>query len=215
MAQYTPITAAIRERAGKGAARATRRQGRVPAVIYGNKETPIMISVDPLDLKQQMDKQGFFTRLFELAVGNDSYKVLARDLQLHPVTDRPLHVDFMRFSSRTRLTIDVSVEFLNEEECPGVKAGGVVNVVRHTIELMVSPENMPDTIKVDLAGLEVGDSVHISHITLPEGVTPTITDRDFTIVTIAAPTLAPLEDEEEEVGEEEDEAEADEDKEAE
>jgi large subunit ribosomal protein L25 len=197
---YT-IAAEARERAGKGAARATRRAGRVPAVIYGNKETPVMISLDPVDLQQQLRQPGFFAHIFEVKVNGDAHRVLARDVQYDPVTDRPLHVDFMRFSASTRINIDVAVQFINEEESPGLKMGGVLNVVRHEIELICSPETIPEHLTVDLSGLEMGDSVHISDIALPEGVQPTITDRDFTVATIAAPTMLTVEDEEAEAGE--------------
>lgn len=196
MAQAVNINAEAREGAGKGAARAVRRSGRVPAVIYGNKLPPVMISLDPLELKQRMRGTGFFARVFEVKVNGDAHRVLARDIQLDPVTDRPLHVDFMRFSATTKLNVDIQVVFINEVESPGLKAGGVINVVRRTVELLCSPENIPESITVDLAGLDIGDSVHISSIELPEGVEPTIKDRDFTVVTIAAPTLMPTVEEE-------------------
>jgi large subunit ribosomal protein L25 len=191
---YT-IAAEARDRAGKGAARATRRAGRVPAVIYGNKQTPVMISLDPVELQQQLRKAGFFAHIFEVSVNGDANRVLARDVQYDPVTDRPLHVDFMRFSAQTRINIDVGVLFINEEASPGLKSGGVLNIVRHEVELVCSPESIPESLTVDLTGLEMGDSVHISDIDLPEGVQPTITDRDFTIVTIAAPTVLTVEEE--------------------
>jgi len=201
MAQVSTITAELRERAGKGAARASRRAGRVPAVIYGNKQAPVMITIDPRELAKELKGGGFFSRVFELDIVGDKHRVLPRDLQLHPVTDVPLHVDFMRFSAKTRLNIEVAVVFENEEESPGLKAGGVLNVVRHTIELRCSPDHIPESLVVDLTGLEVGDSVHISAIKLPGDVEPTITDRDFTIATIAAPTVN-IEVEEGEEGEE-------------
>ena len=191
---YT-IAAEARDRAGKGAARATRRAGRVPAVIYGNKQTPVMISLDPVELHQQLRKTGFFAHIFEVNVNGDAHRVLARDVQYDPVTDRPLHVDFMRFSAQTRININVGVIFINEEVSPGLKSGGVLNIVRHEVELVCSPESIPESLTVDLTGLEMGDSVHISDIDLPEGVQPTITDRDFTIVTIATPTVLTVEEE--------------------
>jgi large subunit ribosomal protein L25 len=158
-------------------------------VIYGNKEPPILISVDPIELQKELRSTGFFSRIYELEVENSSHRVLPRDIQLDPVTDVPLHVDFMRFSKQTRVVIEVSVDFQNEENCPGLKTGGVLNVVRYAIELRCSPENVPESIPVDLSGLIVGDSIHISALTLPEDVELTITDRDFTIATIAAPTV--------------------------
>jgi len=189
MAQAATMSVELRERAGKGAARATRRAGRVPAVIYGNKQDPVMISLEPVELMMQLRGPGFFSRVYELEADGTKHRVLPRDLQLHPVTDQPLHVDFMRFSAKTRLNIDVAVIFENEEECPGLRQGGVLNIVRHDIELLCSPDSIPESLSVDLSGLEVGDSVHISAIKLPDDVELTITDRDFTVATIAAPTI--------------------------
>lgn len=208
MSQVISIAAEIRERAGKGAARATRRTGRVPAVIYGNKQDPVMISLDPVELNHQLDGPGFFSRVFEVAVSGDKHKVLARDLQLDPVTDRPIHVDFMRFSATTRVNIDVAMAFVNEEASPGLKRGGVLNIVRHTVEMLCAPDGIPEQIELDLTGLEIGDSIHAGVLELPEGVELIISDRDFTIATIAAPTIMTAEEEEEaEEGEEEEAAE--------
>ena len=207
MAQFATMNVNLRERAGKGAARATRRAGRVPAVIYGNKQTPVMISLDPIELMHQLKGGGFFSNVYELEAGGDKHRVLPRDIQLDPVSDRPIHVDFMRFSAKTRLNVEVAVVFENEEECPGLRQGGVVNVVRHAIELRCAPDSIPDSLIVDLSGLEIGDSVHISAMKLPDDVELTITDRDFTVATIAAPTVAvETEDEEGEEGEEGEEA---------
>lgn len=189
MAQTHALTAELRERAGKGAARATRRTGRVPAVIYGNKQDPVMISLDPIELFKEMHRPGFFAHVYEITVEGKTEKALARDLQLHPVNGKPMHVDFMRFSAKTRLHVEVTVEFINEDKCPGLKEGGVLNIVRHEVELVCTPDNIPETLVVDLAGFNIGDSVHISAVSLPDGVTPAITDRDFTIATIAAPTV--------------------------
>ena len=188
MADINVFPAEARERAGKGAARALRREGRVPAVIYGNKIEPVLISLDPIRLSQELHKPGFFGRVFEVRVGKNRHRVLARDVQFEPVSDRPLHVDFMRFSADTRIQVEVAVNFLNEEEAPGIKRGGVLNVVRREIEMICSPEGIPESITVDLAGLEIGDSVHVSDVDIPEDVELAISDRDFTIATIAAPT---------------------------
>lgn len=211
MVDFIPIAAELRERAGKGAARSTRREGRVPAVIYGNKQEPILISVDPVELKKQFRGGIFFSQVYEVSFGADKAQVLARDLQLDPVSDEPIHIDFMRFSPRTKLTFDIPVHFENEDASPGLRSGGVLNVVRHTVELMCSPLNIPEALVVDLSGLDIGDGIHISNITLPDGVEPTITDRDFTIATIAAPTVYVEEEEGEgaEDAEGEDEAEGD------
>ena len=189
MANLTAFAAEPRDRAGKGAARATRREGRVPGVIYGNNEDPVLISVDPIDLMKQINTPGFFARVYEVDVSGDKHRVLARDLQLDPVTDQPIHLDFMRFSASTRLNIDVQVVFENEDECPGLRMGGVLNVVRFAVELRCRPDSIPESLTADLSGMEIGDSLHISAIKLPEDVELTITDRDFTVATIAAPTI--------------------------
>ena len=189
MADAATMGVKLRDRAGKGAARATRRAGRVPAVIYGNKLDPTLISLDPIELMINLKGPGFFSRVYELDIDGDKNRVLPRDLQLDPVTDQPLHVDFMRFGSKTRLNVDVAVVFQNEDNCPGLRTGGVLNVVRHNIELLCTPDNIPESLIVDLTGLEVGDSVHISSIKLPNDVELTIKDRDFTVATIAAPTV--------------------------
>jgi len=201
MSDVQPISAKMRERAGKGAARATRREGRIPAVIYGNKLDPVMISLDPIEMLRHL-RGAFYTHVYEIDIdGVGKERVLARDVQTDPVTDKELHIDFMRFSKSTRVNVEVECQFINEEECPGLSQGGVLNVVRYTIELVCSPASIPEAIVIDLTGLEIGDSIHISNVTLPDDVEPVIDDRDFTIATIAAPTLAV--EEEEEDGDEE------------
>lgn len=217
MAETIEIVAEVRERAGKGAARAVRRQNKVPAVIYGDKKPPVAISLDGQTLSQMLRDPAFLTHLYSLKVGNDAHQVLVRDVQMDPVRDEPLHLDFLRVSARTEIAIEVPVQFINEDDSPGLKAGGVLNVVRYTIEVTCRANAIPENITVDLSGSELGDSIHISHITLPDGVQPTITDRDFTVATIAAPSALKSEAEEEEeaaeaaeAGEGEEEAAADE-----
>ncbi len=185
----TPLEVEIRNQAGKRETRKLRNSGRVPGIIYGNKIEPVLISIHPLHLKKELYKPGFFARIFEIEAAGEKHQVLARDLKLDPVTDQPTHIDFMRFSSRTILTIDVSVIFKNEEKSPGLKRGGVLNIVRHSVELKCRPDSIPETLSVDLSDLEIGDAIHISAIKLPDGVSTAITDRDFTIATIAAPTV--------------------------
>lgn len=201
MAEIISMGAETREGAGKGAARKVRATGRVPGVIYGNKIEALPISVDHVELMQHLRTRGFFSRVFELDDGNEKHRVLARDVQFHPVTDSPIHVDFLRFSASTRLKVDIEVEFSNEEACPGIKRGGVLNIVRHVVEMICNPMHIPESIVADLTGLDIGDSIHISQISLPEGVEPTIADRDFTVATIAAPTIV-VEPEDETEGEE-------------
>lgn len=198
MAEISTISAEMRERAGKGAARATRRSGRVPAVIYGDKKDPVMISVDPIQLTKYVKRGGFFSHVYDVEVGSEKHMVIPRDVQLHPVSDKVIHVDFLRVNKDSRLAVEVPIHFINDEESPGIKQGGVLNIVRHELELMVSPLAMPEFIEIDLTGREIGDSIHISEVVLPEGTRPVITDRDFTVATIAAPTVAPVEDEVEE-----------------
>ena len=194
MAEIQTITADPRERAGKGTARAARREGQIPAVIYGNNENPILITLDKIQLEQEMSKNGFFIRLIDVEVEGKKHRVLPRDTQFHPVTDQPLHVDFLRYSADRRLTVEVPVQFLNENDSPGLKTGGVLNVVRHAIEISCIADSIPEMFEVDLTGLEVGDSIHASTLSLSEGVELTISDRDFTIATIAAPTILTVEE---------------------
>lgn len=189
MVEITSIAAEARPNAGKGPARALRRAGRVPGVIYGAKKSPVMISLDPRDIWRALKSGSFLATVYDVQVDGKTERVLPRDIQFHPVSDDPTHVDFLRVSAATSVTVHVPVHFLNEEAAPGLKRGGLLNVVRHDIEMICRADAIPPHIEVDLAGLEIGDSVHISMVTLPDGVTPTITDRDFTIATIAAPTV--------------------------
>lgn len=196
------LAAEPKERAGKGAARAARREGRIPGVIYGAKKSPVMITLDPQEVHREIHGGGFFTTLFDIKVNGGNERVLARDLQQHPVSERPLHVDFLRVSTSTVVVVEVPCNFINDEESPGIKRGGVLNIVRHALELSCRADAIPNEIEIDLTGLDIGDSVHISQIDLPEGVTPTITDRDFTIASVAAPSVIKEEAAEEAEGEE-------------
>jgi len=193
MSDTVTFDAESRALVGKGAARAARRNGRVPAVIYGANKDPEPITIDPRQLRAARMQPGFFATLFDVSLNGNKQQVLCRDLQLHPVTDQPMHADFLRVTESTRINVEIPVVFTNEEESPGLKSGGVLNVVRYEVEVMCRAGAIPADIVVDLTGLEVGDSVHISSIELPAGVKPTI-DRDFTIATIAAPTVAVVED---------------------
>ena len=201
MAEVSVIAAERRERAGKGPARAARRAGRGPGVIYGAKKDPAMVTLDPRELDRELNTGGFMATIYDVQIEQNKERVLPRDVQFHPVTDRPIHVDFLRVSATTSVTVQVPVNFLNEEESPGLKRGGLLNVVRHEIEMICQADAIPSAVEVDLTGLDIGDSIHISMIPLPDGVVPTITDRDFTVATIAAPTVA-QEEEEAEEGEE-------------
>jgi large subunit ribosomal protein L25 len=187
MAESPQLSIELRERAGKGAARTVRRAGRVPGVIYGGKQEPILISLDPAELKRELHKIGFFATLFDLKLDGAAHRVLPRDVHFDPVTDKPLHVDFMRVTGDSKVVVQVPVEFINEPKSPGLKRGGVLNIVRHEIELRCPVDSIPQKITVDLDGLDIGDSIHISHVTLPPNVRPTV-DRDFTVASIAAPS---------------------------
>ncbi len=189
MTEIVTLEAQARDRVGKGAARATRRAGRVPAVLYGDKKEPLSISLDPKVLGRLLTRPGFFSHLIDLSLDGTKHRALARDVQLHPVTDVPLHVDFVRVSAGFRTHVQIPVVFENQAASPGLKRGGVLNIVRHELELVCAADNIPERIVVDLSGLDIGDSVHISAIQLPEGTSSAIAERDFTVATIAAPTV--------------------------
>lgn len=197
MADMIALEAKLRERVGKGAARKERREGNVPAVIYGDGQDPVSISLDYNLMFNLIFKGGFKQTLFEVNVGGTKTRVICRAVQLDPIRDTPVHIDFFRLGKGATLDLEIPVSFLNEEECPGLNAGGALNVVRHTIMITVRANAIPSEIEVDLSALEVGESIHISQITLPEGSKSTITDRDFTIVSVAAPGGAVDEDEDE------------------
>jgi large subunit ribosomal protein L25 len=186
MPETTTLSAEVRALAGKGAARATRRAGRIPGIIYGDNKEPVPISLEPRELSRALARRGFFATLVDVTVDGIVHRTLPRDVQYHPATDAPLHVDFMRVGGHTRVTVTVPVVFTNPEMSPGIRRGGILNIVRHGIELSCPVEGIPDRLVVELNGLDIGDSIHISRIIIPEGCRPTITDRDFTIASIAA-----------------------------
>ena len=187
MSDALTLPAELRERAGKGASRALRREGRVPAVIYGGNDEPTPIHVEEKLLVKQLMTGHFMNSIVMVEMDGKQVRTIPKDVALHPVTDRPLHVDFLRLSRDAKIQVAVPVVFTNEEASPGLKKGGVLNVVRHELELICESDRIPDEIALDVTGLEVGDSIHISHVTLPEGSVSAITDRDFTIATIVAP----------------------------
>ncbi|MFO1115805.1 MAG: 50S ribosomal protein L25/general stress protein Ctc [Beijerinckiaceae bacterium] len=190
MAEKKTLAASVRSGTGKGAARSVRREGRIPAVIYGGGEAPQPISLDRKTATQLIYAGHFLTTIFELDVEGKKERVIPRDYQLDAIKDLPLHVDFLRLKAGSRLRVDVPVHFINVETCPGVKRGGTLNIVRHTVEMLVPADNIPEFITGDLAGFDINDSLHISAFKLPENCTPTIRDRDFTVATIAPPTKA-------------------------
>jgi large subunit ribosomal protein L25 len=188
MAEAKQLAAAVRSGSGKGAARSVRREGRIPGVIYGGGEAPEPISLDHKILNQLIYQGKFLTTIFEIEIEGKKQRAIPRDYQLDVVKDTPLHVDFLRLKAGTRIRVDVPVRFINQEAAPGLKRGGSLNVVRHTVQMLVPADNIPNSITADLTGLDFNDSLHISMIELPEGCTPTIRDRDFTVVTLAPPS---------------------------
>lgn len=189
------LKASLRDRVGKGSSRELRRQGLVPAVIYGDKQAPIAISLSTKDVTLKIHAGGFMTTVATIDVDGQKITVLPKDYQLDRVRDFTMHVDFLRISADTRVEVDVPVHFINEELSPGIKIGGVLNIVRHEVGLHCPANDIPEFLTVDLAGHKIGDSFHISHVKLPEGVTPVIGDRDFTIATIVAPAGGTKEEE--------------------
>ena len=189
MVQTIRIEAEAREQAGKGAARATRRQGLVPAVIYGAKKDATLLALDPRVVMKELQKGGWQSHLYEVAINGGAERCLMRDVQFHPVTDRPIHVDFQRLAPGSRIRVKVPVQFLHEDTCPGIKAGGVLNVVRREVEVMADPENVPEAFEVDLAEATIGDGLRWSAVKDQFGTKPVIVGRDFMIASIAAPTV--------------------------
>ena len=193
MSETLKLAAEMRERAGKGASRAVRRTGRVPAVIYGAGEPATPIHVEEKLLVRQLSSGHFMNSVVEIEIANGpdsgkSIRTLPRDVQFHPVTDRPIHVDFFRLAGNAVITVEVPVHFVDEDKSPGMKRGAVLNIVRHELQLDCASDAIPDQIEISLAGRDVGDSIHISAVTLPKGVKSHITDRDFTIATMVAPS---------------------------
>ena len=187
MADILSIAAQKRDRAGKGNARSLRGEGRVPAVIYGEKKDPESISIAINDITKLYNAGRILSTLLDVDIDGKKHRVIARDVQLHPVRDTILHADFLRLGKGAKIAVEVPVRFLNEETCPGLKSGGVLNVVRYTVELNCPADNIPEDIELDLIEASMGDSLHISEVTLPNGCEPVISGRDFTIATIAAP----------------------------
>ena len=194
MSDALNLPAELRERAGKGASRELRRNGRVPAVIYGGNEEPTTIHVEEKLLYRQLMTGHFMNSIIMVEVDGKSLRTLPKDVALHPVSGRPLHADFLRLAQDATITVSVPVVFANEEESPGLKRGGVLNIVRHELELVCDADRIPSEIVIDVTGVEVGDSIHISAVTLPEGSVSAITDRDFTIATVVAPSALRSED---------------------
>ena len=196
MSEQLTLPAEARDRAGKGASRALRRDGRVPAVVYGEKKEPLSIHVEEKLLSKMLHSGHFMNSVVMIDFEGKPHRTLPKAVDFHPVTSRPIHVDFLRIGEHTKVTVAVPVRFDNEEESPGLKRGGVLNVVQHELELVCDAANIPNEIHIDLTGLEIGDSIHIGEVKLPEGVMPSNTDEDFTVATIVAPSAMKAEEEE-------------------
>jgi large subunit ribosomal protein L25 len=188
MSDQLTLSAETREREGKGASRALRNQGRVPAVVYGNNEAPQTIHVEEKLLLKALHTGHFMNAVIMIDVGGKQVRTLCKDVSFHPVTERPLHADFLRIGEHSEVHVNVPVHFTDHETSPGMKRGAVLNIVRHDLELVCDAALIPDDIKISLKGLEIGDSIHISHVALPAGSKSAITDRDFTIATLVAPS---------------------------
>lgn len=198
MATKLVLEAQQRERAGKGSSRAVRREGRVPAVIYGDKKDPVIITLETKEVLKELRKGTFFTSICDLTIDKDKHRVLARDVQLHPINDEPIHIDFLRVTPKTRITVNVPVTFVDEEEAPGLRdEGGILNVARHEVEVECRATDIPDELVVSLKGMEIGDNIDSTSIDLPDGVVFTIDDRDFAIAGISAPRILKTPEEEE------------------
>jgi large subunit ribosomal protein L25 len=188
MSEQLTLSAETRERAGKGASRHLRREGRVPAVVYGNNEEPLSIHVEEKALVRALSGGHFMNSVVMIDAGAAPVRTLPKDVQFHPVTDRPLHVDFLRISEHAKVHVEVPIHFVDEDKSKGIKRGGVLNQVRHELELICDAAEIPEEIRISLAGMDIGDSLHISAVALPRGTESAITDRDFTIATIVAPS---------------------------
>jgi large subunit ribosomal protein L25 len=190
MAEAIPLAATVRSGSGKGAARSVRREGRIPAVIYGGGDPAEPITLDYRDLNRLIYAGHFLTTIFDLDVGGRKQRVIPRDYQLDPIKDLPLHIDFLRLKPGTMLRVDVPVHFKGQDVSPGLKKGGTLNIVRHVINMRVPADSIPEAVTVDLTHVDIAESVHISAVTLPEGCRPTIRDRNFTVATIVPPLAA-------------------------
>jgi large subunit ribosomal protein L25 len=196
MSEQLTLPAETRDRAGKGASRALRRDGRVPAVVYGDKKEPLSVHVEEKLLTKMLSTGHFMNSVIMVEVGGKPNRTLPKAVDFHPVTSRPIHVDFLRIGEHSKVNVNIPVRFDNEEDSPGLKRGGVLNVVQHEIELICDASEIPDELHVDLTGLDIGDSIHISQVTLPKGAKAAIDDRDFTVATVVAPSAMKAEEEE-------------------
>ena len=202
MAEEAIFPAVARERAGKGAARAVRREGLVPGVVYGANKDPQMIAVDPRVIIKQLELGALFNTIYTIPVeGGAKEKALPRDVQFHPVSDDPIHIDFMRLKKGSKINVMIPVNFINEDQCEGIKLGGVFSITREEVELLCPVDDIPNEVVCDLTEFNIGDTIRISNVALPDDVEPVITDRDFVVANISAPKTASAEAEDGEEGE--------------
>ncbi len=188
MSSINTLNASLREKVGTNSAKKVRIANKIPAIVYGDGKNPEPISLDVKELRIEINKSSFLNRIFDLSINNSKTRVIVQGISQDPVTDQLEHVDFLRVNDKTKVTIEVPVKFLNENLSPGIKRGGVLNVVRYTVEVMCPVNKIPESFEFNLEGLEIGDSIHISHTNIDEGVIPTIKDRDFTVASILAPS---------------------------
>ncbi len=211
MAKETNIEAVIRDESGKSAVKKVIASGKIPSILYGLDEKPINIAVDKIFIQKELNAGGFLTKIFNLNIEGKKNLAIPRDIQFHPLSDQPIHVDFLRLSEDSKITLDIPTRFINEEASPGLKRGGVLNVNRRTVQLNCPANSIPEELVFDLTGLEIGDTIRISMVNLDEGVQPTITDRDFTVASVAAPTVVKEPEPQAEVAEGDEAAEGDSD----
>ena len=189
MAKETNLDAVIRPNVGKSAVKKVMATGKIPSILYGLGEDPVSIAIDKISIQKELNAGGFLTRIFNLNIEGNKNLAISRDVQFNPLSDQPVHVDFLRLAADSKITLDIPTKFINEESSPGLKRGGVLNVNRRTIQLSCPADNIPEELVFDLSGLDIGDTIRISMTELGEGIEPTITDRDFTVASVAAPTV--------------------------
>ena len=189
MAKETNIDASLRSGTGKSAVKKIIASGKIPSILYGLSEQPVNISIDKISIQKELNAGGFLTRIFNLNIDGKINLAIPRDVQFHPLSDQPVHVDFLRLAADSKITLEIPTKFINEEASPGLKRGGVLNINRRTIQLSCPANNIPEELVFDLTGLEIGDTIRISMTELGDGIVPIITDRDFTVASVAAPTV--------------------------
>ena len=188
MSSIDTLNASLRDKVGTNSTKKVRFEKKIPAIVYGDGKKPEPISLSIKDLRIEINKSSFLNKIYDLTINNHKTRVIVQGVSQNPVTDQLEHIDFLRVNDKTKVTIEVPVKFINETLSPGIKRGGVLNVVRYTVEVICPVNKIPESFEFNLEGLEIGDSIHISHTKIDEGVEPTIKDRDFTVASILAPS---------------------------